>query len=160
MCWRRYRNASTETRRPCANVARLPLVIVAAYTAKSAFRQTSIRFVTRVSDRSDALSSSLLRCAPMPFVMALQVCDHSCPTNSFGEQVYSRRLARTGYRVQYQGQVRKAVIKAYAYSRDVLKGTLTSFVAIFINASARLFVCSPIACICACINSVCIRSAS
>jgi hypothetical protein len=44
----------------------------------------------------------------MPFVMALQVCDHSCPTNSFGEQVYSRRLARTGYRVQYQGQVRKA----------------------------------------------------
>ena len=54
----------------------------------------------------------------------------------------------------------KRVIKAYAYSRDVLKGTLTSFVAIFINASARLFVCSPIACICACINSVCIRSAS
>ena len=24
MCWRRYRNASTETRRPCASVARLP----------------------------------------------------------------------------------------------------------------------------------------
>ena len=37
----------------------------------------------------------------------------------------------------------KRVIKAYAYSRDVLKGTLTSFVAIFINASARTLCLLP-----------------
>ena len=53
MCWRRYRNASTETRRPCANVARLPLVMVAVYTAKSATNSTclSVKGRTRPGPR-------------------------------------------------------------------------------------------------------------
>ena len=96
----------------------------------------------------------------MPFVMAITGCDHSCPTNSFGEQAYSGVSRERAIGLSTKVRFVKRVIKAYAYSRDVLKGILTSFVAVFINASTRLFVCSPKACICVCINSVCMRSAS
>ena len=47
-----------------------------------------------------------------------------------------------------------------AYSRDVLKGILISLAAVFVKASARLVACSAKACICVCMNSVCMRSAS
>ena len=47
----RYRNASTETRRPCANVARLPLAMaIAVYAAKSATNSTCLSVKGRTQE--------------------------------------------------------------------------------------------------------------